>query len=154
MGKFGTITIAAEEMDSGGAKEVVQFHCNGTKLDKKDFFGKSDPFLCFYRLNEDNSRLLAYRSEFIKRTLNPVWKPMEINSRLLCHGNHDEEFLVQCFDWDFDGGSVSPFSPLPSVPSHVSSMLSYSDWLPVTTSSVNAAPRSAVFARESTSPSR
>ena len=24
------------------------------KLDKKDFFGKSDPFLTFYRANEDN----------------------------------------------------------------------------------------------------
>ena len=26
----------------------------GEKLDKKDFFGKSDPFLVFYRCNEDN----------------------------------------------------------------------------------------------------
>ena len=29
----------------------------GHKLDKKDFFGKSDPFLVFYRSNED-SRLV------------------------------------------------------------------------------------------------
>ncbi|KAG7258607.1 hypothetical protein CRUP_022189 [Coryphaenoides rupestris] len=27
----------------------------GNKLDKKDFFGKSDPFLVFYRSNEDGS---------------------------------------------------------------------------------------------------
>jgi len=25
----------------------------GSKLDKKDFFGKSDPFLSFYKANED-----------------------------------------------------------------------------------------------------
>ena len=25
------------------------------KLDKKDFLGKSDPFLIFYRVNEDRS---------------------------------------------------------------------------------------------------
>lgn len=25
------------------------------KLDKKDFFGKSDPFLVFYRSNEDGT---------------------------------------------------------------------------------------------------
>ena len=31
---------------------TLQF--NGKKLDKKDFFGKSDPFLVFYRCNEDN----------------------------------------------------------------------------------------------------
>lgn len=29
----------------------MQFCAN--KLDKKDFFGKSDPFLVFYRSNED-----------------------------------------------------------------------------------------------------
>ena len=27
--------------------------CNAIKLDKKDFFGKSDPFLKFYRMNDD-----------------------------------------------------------------------------------------------------
>lgn len=29
----------------------MQFRAH--KLDKKDFFGKSDPFLAFYRANED-----------------------------------------------------------------------------------------------------
>lgn len=29
----------------------MQFRAH--KLDKKDFFGKSDPFLTFYRANED-----------------------------------------------------------------------------------------------------
>ncbi len=29
------------------------------KLDKKDFFGKSDPFLVFYRSNEDGTWVWA-----------------------------------------------------------------------------------------------
>ena len=35
-------------------QDVVTLQFNGKKLDKKDFFGKSDPFLVFYRCNEDN----------------------------------------------------------------------------------------------------
>ena len=33
---------------------MVTLQFKGHKLDKKDFFGKSDPFLVFYRCNEDN----------------------------------------------------------------------------------------------------
>jgi len=32
---------------------TIQFH--GKKLDKKDFFGKSDPFLVLSRANDDHS---------------------------------------------------------------------------------------------------
>ena len=35
-------------------QDVVTLQLKGHKLDKKDFFGKSDPFLVFYRCNEDN----------------------------------------------------------------------------------------------------
>ena len=35
-------------------QDVVTIQFNGKKLDKKDLFGKSDPFLVFYRCNEDN----------------------------------------------------------------------------------------------------
>ena len=34
-------------------EQVIMQFC-AHKLDKKDFFGKSDPFLTFYRANEDN----------------------------------------------------------------------------------------------------
>lgn len=48
----GRIIITAEELDS--SKDVVFMKWNGKKLDKKDFFGKSDPFMVFCRCNEDN----------------------------------------------------------------------------------------------------
>lgn len=44
---------------------MLQF--KGHKLDKKDFFGKSDPFLVFYRCNEDN-RLVNRNYNIIKET--------------------------------------------------------------------------------------
>ena len=34
-------------------QEQATFQFQGLKLDKKDFFGKSDPFLTFSRSNED-----------------------------------------------------------------------------------------------------
>lgn len=37
------------------SQESVMLQFCGNKLDKKDFFGKSDPFLVFYRSNEDGS---------------------------------------------------------------------------------------------------
>lgn len=36
-------------------QESVMMQFCGNKLDKKDFFGKSDPFLVFYRSNEDST---------------------------------------------------------------------------------------------------
>lgn len=39
-------------------QELLTLHFSGTKLDKKDFLGKSDPFLIFYKANEDNRFVL------------------------------------------------------------------------------------------------
>ena len=43
--------VGAEELSSCKEQAVMQFRAH--KLDKKDFFGKSDPFLTFSRSNED-----------------------------------------------------------------------------------------------------
>ena len=36
-------------------QDIVTMQLCANKLDKKDFFGKSDPFLVFYRSNEDGT---------------------------------------------------------------------------------------------------
>uniref|UniRef100_A0A0L8FPC8 C2 domain-containing protein n=2 Tax=Octopus bimaculoides TaxID=37653 RepID=A0A0L8FPC8_OCTBM len=79
-------------------------HFCAHQLDKKDFFGKSDPFLTFYRCNEDGSYTVVHRTEVIKRTLNPTWRPFTISIRLLCNGDYDRPIKVECYDWDADGG--------------------------------------------------
>uniref|UniRef100_A0A8C7H0Y3 Copine 8 n=1 Tax=Oncorhynchus kisutch TaxID=8019 RepID=A0A8C7H0Y3_ONCKI len=53
--KCGNIIVKAEEM--GNCRESVMMQFCGNKLDKKDFFGKSDPFLVFYRSNEDGTTI-------------------------------------------------------------------------------------------------
>lgn len=41
--------------DSPCPQDIVTMQLCANKLDKKDFFGKSDPFLVFYRSNEDGT---------------------------------------------------------------------------------------------------
>uniref|UniRef100_A0A8C0VI09 Copine-5-like n=1 Tax=Cyanistes caeruleus TaxID=156563 RepID=A0A8C0VI09_CYACU len=53
--KCGTIILLAEEL--GNCRDVATLQFCANKLDKKDFFGKSDPFMVFYRSNEDGTAI-------------------------------------------------------------------------------------------------
>ncbi|XP_060050619.1 copine-8 isoform X1 [Erinaceus europaeus] len=99
--RCGTIILTAEELNCCRDAVLMQFCAN--KLDKKDFFGKSDPFLVFYRSNEDGSFTICHRTEVVKNTLNPVWQAFKISVRALCNGDHDRTIKVEVYDWDRDG---------------------------------------------------
>uniref|UniRef100_I3J6Q8 Copine 3 n=1 Tax=Oreochromis niloticus TaxID=8128 RepID=I3J6Q8_ORENI len=86
----GTITICAEEMTDN---RVVAFEVAARKLDKKDFFGKSDPFLEFYKQTETGWQL-AHRTEVVKNNLNPVWRPFQIPIQSLCAGDVEKPIKV------------------------------------------------------------
>ncbi|KAK8770689.1 hypothetical protein V5799_012846 [Amblyomma americanum] len=83
---------------------VIDMQWYAQKLDKKDWFGKSDPFLEFYRISEDNSYTAVFRTEVVKKSLNPTWRPFAIQMRQLSGGDEDRTIRVVCYDWDFDGG--------------------------------------------------
>uniref|UniRef100_A0A8C2CY20 Copine 8 n=1 Tax=Cyprinus carpio TaxID=7962 RepID=A0A8C2CY20_CYPCA len=85
--KCGTIIVKAEELSN--CRESVMMQFCGNKLDKKDFFGKSDPFLVFYRSNEDGTFTICHKTEVVKNTLNPVWQAFKISVRALCNGDYD-----------------------------------------------------------------
>ncbi|XP_022056589.2 LOW QUALITY PROTEIN: copine-9-like [Acanthochromis polyacanthus] len=85
--KCGTIIFTAEELSNCRDIATMQFCAN--KLDKKDFFGKSDPFLVFYRSNEDGTFTICHKTEVIKNNLNPVWQSFTIPVRALCNGDYD-----------------------------------------------------------------
>ncbi|KAF7668802.1 hypothetical protein LDENG_00286990 [Lucifuga dentata] len=85
--KCGTIILSAEELGNCRDCATMQFCAN--KLDKKDFFGKSDPFMVFYRSNEDGTFTICHKTEVVKNTLNPVWQPFSIPVRALCNGDYD-----------------------------------------------------------------
>uniref|UniRef100_A0A8C1SAX9 Copine Vb n=1 Tax=Cyprinus carpio TaxID=7962 RepID=A0A8C1SAX9_CYPCA len=92
-------SVAKQEYSNDSA--TMQFCAN--KLDKKDFFGKSDPFMVFYRSNEDGTFTICHKTEVVKNTLNPVWQPFTIPVRALCNGDYDRTIKVEVYDWDRDG---------------------------------------------------
>ncbi|XP_072529771.1 copine-8 [Salminus brasiliensis] len=98
----GAIIIKAEEL--GNCRESVLLQFCGNKLDKKDFFGKSDPFLVFYRSNEDGTYTICHKTEVVKNTLDPVWQAFKIPVRALCNGDYDRAIKIEVYDWDRDGG--------------------------------------------------
>ncbi|KAM4606381.1 copine-3-like isoform 1-T2 [Polymixia lowei] len=95
----GTITISAEEIKDS---RVANFEVEARKLDNKDFFGKSDPYLEFFKLTETGWQL-AHRTEVVKNNLNPTWRPFRIPLQSLCGGDMDKSVKVECYDYDNDG---------------------------------------------------
>jgi len=97
----GTIVLRAEEVDSCRDLAVMTF--NARNLDKKDFFGKSDPFLVFLRCNEDNRFTVCAKTEVIKNTLNPNWKKQVLPIQVLCNGDRDRTIKIEVYDWNSNG---------------------------------------------------
>ena len=100
-GRNGKIQVTAEELTSN--KEVLFLKFGGVKLDKKDFFGKSDPFIEITRVTENNTYILVHRSEVIKNTLNPTWAPFQVPIRTLSNGDDFRDLKFDIFDWNRSG---------------------------------------------------
>jgi len=95
------IAVRADEMSD--SCDAVDFVMRAFKLDNKDFFGKSDPFVNIYRANEGQEWTLVKRTEVIKNSLDPSWKPFEISMDALCKGDADRAIKFVILDWDSDG---------------------------------------------------
>nr|XP_002732563.1 PREDICTED: copine-8-like [Saccoglossus kowalevskii] len=98
----GTMILSAEEV--GESRDVISLQFKAEGLDKMDLFGKSDPFLVFYRQNDDGqSFTITHKTEKVKRTLNPTWKPFTIPVMALCGNDYDRILKVECWDWNMGG---------------------------------------------------
>ena len=97
----GTITVSAEEVQD--MRMAVKLRFSGRHLDKKDFFGKSDPFFRISRIKEGGSSVAVYKSEHLRKTLDPVWKVFEIPMQKLNNGDIDRPLLFQVYDWNRSG---------------------------------------------------
>ena len=99
--KCGTITVSAETVIL--SNEAFCLTYSASDLDKKDVFGKSDPFLVFSRQNSDETFTKVFKSETIKNSLNPVWAPMVLPVTLLCGGDENRVLKIECFDANYNG---------------------------------------------------
>ncbi|XP_060799185.1 copine-4 [Neoarius graeffei] len=96
-----SITVTAEELS--GNDDYVELAFSARKLDDKDFFSKSDPFLEIFRVNDDGTGSLVHRTETIMNNLNPVWKSFKVSLNTLCSGDHERELKCTVWDWDSNG---------------------------------------------------
>ncbi|XP_023345926.1 copine-9 [Eurytemora carolleeae] len=102
-GDCGVLTVIAAEL-SDGTRDRVTLDLTAQNLDKKDLFSESDPFYCIYRTNEDGEEVLVYRSEWIRNTANPDWKPVTLDAAKLCGGDWNRPLRIEVYNWDADGG--------------------------------------------------
>ncbi|XP_044617517.1 copine-7 isoform X3 [Equus asinus] len=109
--KFGrhagksTITVIAEDISRNNGYVELSFRAR--KLDDKDLFSKSDPFLELYRINDDQSEQLVYRTEVVKNNLSPVWEPFKVSLSSLC--SCKEARPLKCLVWDYDSRGKHDF---------------------------------------------
>ena len=65
-----------------------------------DFWDKSDPYLKFLKIRNDNTFVEAARTEIIMDSLDPNWKHIEISAgKLLNKDDNIGKFKIECWDW-------------------------------------------------------
>merc|ERR1712096_295737 len=101
-GNCGQIIISSEELSM--CKDELEIQFMGKKLDKKDWFGSSDPFLQISRANErPGDFTVVHRTEHINNNINPVWPKFVIPIRTLCNGDLERNLKFECFDYNNNG---------------------------------------------------
>uniref|UniRef100_A0A8L0DPA8 Copine I n=1 Tax=Oncorhynchus mykiss TaxID=8022 RepID=A0A8L0DPA8_ONCMY len=96
----GIITITAEEIKDN-RDIVLELEAKG--LDKKDLFGKSYPFLEFFKQEDDGRWQLVHRTEVIKNTLSPSWNKFSVALQTFYYCDMSKPIKVHCSDYDSDG---------------------------------------------------
>jgi Ca2+-dependent lipid-binding protein len=99
--KRAKFIISAEEVTANN--DILNLQLAASGLDDKDKFGKSDPYYVISKSTGGPVWAVVAKSEFIKNTLNPTWKPMSIPIRELCNGEYDRKLKVDVYDWDSNG---------------------------------------------------
>ncbi|XP_074917448.1 copine-6 [Chelonoidis abingdonii] len=96
-----TITTEAEKVTS--TNDFVQLEFRAQKLDNKDLFSKSDPFLEIYKVNSNNTEQLVMRTEVINNNLSPSWEPFRISLHSLCSCDPDKTIRCVVYDYNSSG---------------------------------------------------
>lgn len=71
---------------------LVNVSCE--KLDQKDFFGKSDPYLLFHD-GPNSTDSVFLRTDIIKNTLNPHFGEIEWG-----FASEEGGIFIECWDWN------------------------------------------------------
>lgn len=92
----GHIIIVTEELST--CKQTIEMQFQGKHLEKMNWFVRNDPFLVFYRSNDDGSFSVVTKTEVIHSTQNPKWQSIKIKASSLCNGDYDRNIKIECYD--------------------------------------------------------
>jgi hypothetical protein len=69
-----------------------------------DWWDKSDPYLKFLKIRNDNTLLEIGRTHIVMNNLSPSWTLLELSlGKLMRSDNAEEKFKVECWDWEEEG---------------------------------------------------
>ena len=86
-----------------GGNQNVKFQLAARGLDKKDKFGKSDPFFILSKMSSGGQLTRVKTSEVIKNDLNPTWAPMSLSVSELCNNDYNKPLKIDVYDSDGNG---------------------------------------------------
>ena len=92
------LVITLEEENK--VPDTIYLQLQGKHLDKKDLFGKSDPYFLLYKMTQQGWTEV-YHSEVIKNTLDPVWNEFKLNADLVGGTKSNIAVKVEVWDWDW-----------------------------------------------------
>ncbi|EFN58110.1 hypothetical protein CHLNCDRAFT_30221, partial [Chlorella variabilis] len=93
--------LSAEELPNTNA--VVQLTLGASKLENKDTWGKSDPFVRISKLRHNGEWAPVLKTEVVDNNLNPMWRPLQASMSQLCGCDENRRLLLEVFDHDIDG---------------------------------------------------
>jgi len=95
----GKVIVRVEKVEESNSAVLMKW--KGVKLMNTDsffdFWDKSDPYLKFLKIRQDNSTILAGQTEVIKENLSPSWNPIVIPMGKLV-SQADQRFKIECWD--------------------------------------------------------
>lgn len=100
-GGRGQVRLTAERVHADSEDISLKFCAR--KLDKKDLFGSSDPFLVIHRIAESGEAMPVAQTSVIKKNINPSWPPIVVTSQELCNGDASRPLRLVVFDWNKSG---------------------------------------------------
>lgn len=98
---LGKITVIVHEGRDGG-NMLIKASMSGKKLDRKDFFISSDPYFIVSQLGKNAaSRSQLYKSEVVRRTVNPTWRPFQFKVAIP-RGGGKQDIRLEILVYDKD----------------------------------------------------
>ncbi|EGG18226.1 phospholipid-binding protein [Cavenderia fasciculata] len=95
----GSVQVTAEEIDQRSSGQNFRVQVQGNGLDKKDFFGKSDPYFFISKMTPSGFAKV-YESPVKKNTLDPVYSQIDIPISTLNGGDMTRQIRFDFYDWD------------------------------------------------------